>query len=128
MTLWMGNISTTALSSDRLPAQRGERQRGESDYRYQIPECRGDAALKNQVAEYVEGTGNHVLYRVTPVFAGTNLLADGVLMEAFSVEGRRRGRVLCVFCYNVQPGIVIDYAQARVRWLKGVLFSATPPT
>ena len=66
--------------------------------------------FENQVAEYVEGTGNHVLYRVTPVFAGTNLLADGVLMEAFSVEDGGAGVCFCVFCYNVQPGIVIDYA------------------
>ena len=70
----------------------------------------GMLPFENQVAEYVEGTGNHVLYRVTPVFAGTNLLADGVLMEAFSVEDGGAGVCFCVFCYNVQPGIVIDYA------------------
>ena len=70
----------------------------------------GMLPFENQVAEYVEGTGNHVLYRVTPVFTGTNLLADGVLMEAFSVEDGGAGVCFCVFCYNVQPGIVIDYA------------------
>ena len=60
------------------------------------------------VLAYVEGTGNHVLYRVTPVFQGKNLLADGVLMEALSVEDPLVR--FCAFCYNVQPGITIDYA------------------
>lgn len=60
-----------------------------------------------KVLSYVRSTGNHVLYRVTPYFKGDNLLANGVLMEARSVEDE--GLIFCVFVYNVQPGIVIDY-------------------
>jgi DNA-entry nuclease len=62
------------------------------------------------VAKYVNETDNHVLYRVTPIFSGDNLLADGVLMEAKSVEDNGEGICFNVFCYNVQPGITIDYA------------------
>lgn len=62
-----------------------------------------------QVAQYVENTGNHVLYRVTPVFEGNNLLASGVLMEAYSVEDKGKGISFCIYAYNVQPGITINY-------------------
>lgn len=70
----------------------------------------GMLPFENMVADYVKETGNHVLLRVTPVFKENNLLAEGVLMEAQSVEDRGNGILFCVFCYNVQPGIVIDYA------------------
>lgn len=70
----------------------------------------GMLPFENEVAEYVTETGNHVLYRVTPVFEGENLLASGVLMEAESVEDRGEGVSFCVYVYNVQPGIAIDYA------------------
>lgn len=63
---------------------------------------------ENAVAKYIRETGNHVMYRVTPVFEGNNLLASGVLMEAESVEGDEIR--FCRFCYNVQPGITINYA------------------
>ena len=69
----------------------------------------GMLPFENQVAEYVRETGNHVLYRVTPEFSGNNLVADGVLMEAYSVEDSGEGVCFCVFVYNVQPGIEIDY-------------------
>lgn len=62
-----------------------------------------------KVAQYVEETGNHVLYRVTPIFKGENLLASGVLMEAYSVEDEGKGISFCVYAYNVQPGISINY-------------------
>lgn len=62
-----------------------------------------------RVAQYIEETNNHVLYRVTPVFKGNNLVADGVLMEAFSVEDYGEGIRFNVFIYNIQPGITIDY-------------------
>lgn len=68
----------------------------------------GMLPYEDSVLAYVEGTGNHVLYRVTPVFTGANLLADGVLMEARSIEDPLVQ--FCAFCYNVQPGIAIDYA------------------
>lgn len=70
---------------------------------------KGMLPFENMVADYIKETGNHVLYRVTPVFDGNNLLADGVLMEAESVEDEGAGILFCVFCYNAQPGIVIDY-------------------
>lgn len=70
----------------------------------------GMLPFENQVADYVEDTGNHVLYRVTPRFTDYNLVADGVLMEAYSVEDSGEGIQFCVFVYNVQPGIEIDYA------------------
>lgn len=65
---------------------------------------------ESQVARYVRDTGNHVLYRVTPCYDGENLVASGVLMEAYSVEDSGAGVCFNVYCYNVQPGIVIDYA------------------
>jgi DNA-entry nuclease len=68
----------------------------------------GMLPFENQVADYVESTGNHVLYRVTPIFVDDELVCRGVLIEAESVEDD--GCVFCVFCYNVQPYITIDYA------------------
>lgn len=73
----------------------------------------GMLPFENSVAEYVRGTGNHVLYRVTPVFKGEELVCRGVLMEACSVEDPLVR--FCVFCYNVQPGIEIDYTTGRSR-------------
>lgn len=65
--------------------------------------------FEEQVAKYLDENDNHVLYRVTPIFEGFNLLASGVLMEAYSVEDNGSGISFCVYCYNVQPGIEIDY-------------------
>ncbi len=65
---------------------------------------------ENMVADYIKNTGNHVLYRVTPVFDGDDLLARGVLMEGESVEDDGAGITFCVFCHNVQQGITLDYA------------------
>lgn len=70
----------------------------------------GMLPFEDQVAEYVKETGNHVLYRVTPMYEGADLVARGVRMEAFSVEDEGRGICFHVFCYNVQPGVEIDYA------------------
>ena len=70
----------------------------------------GMLPFENMVADYVKETNNHVLYRVTPVFEGDNLLADGVQMEAYSVEDDGEGISFNVFVYNVQPGVTIDYA------------------
>lgn len=69
----------------------------------------GMLPFENVVAQYVQDTNNHVLYRVTPIFNGDNLLANGVLMEAYSVEDNGKGVCFNVFCYNAQPGISIDY-------------------
>ena len=70
----------------------------------------GMLPFENMVADYVKETDNHVLYRVTPIFNGNNLVASGVEMEAMSVEDRGEGILFHVYCYNVQPGITIDYA------------------
>ena len=70
----------------------------------------GMLPFENLTADYVKETGNHVLYRVTPVFRGDDLVADGVVMEAMSVEDGGDGVLFCVYCYNVQPGVTIDYA------------------
>ena len=70
----------------------------------------GMLPFENMVADYVKETDHHVLYRVTPVFEGDNLVASGVLMEAYSVEDSGEGVTFCVYAYNVQPGITIDYA------------------
>ena len=69
----------------------------------------GMLPFENRVADYIKSKGNHVLYRVTPKFDGDNLLASGVLMEASSVEDKGKGLSFCVFCYNVQPGVKINY-------------------
>ena len=70
----------------------------------------GMLEFENMVDRYVENSGNNVMYRSTPVFSGNNLVADGVLLEAYSVEDRGQGISFCVYCYNVQPGVSINYA------------------
>lgn len=71
--------------------------------------------MKKEVASYVDRTNNHVLYRVTPIYEGSNLVASGVLMEAYSVEDNGAGISFCVYIYNVQPGIDIDYKTGNNR-------------
>lgn len=70
----------------------------------------GMLPFENMVADYIKETNNHVLYRVTPVFSGDNLVASGVHMEAKSVEDNGDGILFNVYCFNAQPGIAIDYA------------------
>lgn len=70
----------------------------------------GMLPFENMVTDYIKETGNHVLYRVTPIFKENNLIASGVHMEAVSAEDDGEGIMYNVYCYNVQPGIVIDYA------------------
>lgn len=77
----------------------------------------GMLPFENMVAEYVRETNHHVLYRVTPKFTETNLVADGVLMEAYSVEDGGEGVKFCVFVHNVQPGVEIDYRTGE-SWLE----------
>lgn len=64
---------------------------------------------EHQVLHYLDDCDNHVLYRVTPYFKDNELLARGVEMEAYSIEDNGKGVCFHVFCYNVQPGIEIDY-------------------
>lgn len=81
----------------------------------------GMLPFENKVAEYVKETDNHVLYRVTPVYEGEDLVARGVRMEAYSVEDKGKGVCFDVFVYNSQPGVEIDYATGESR-----LGSTTP--
>ncbi len=69
----------------------------------------GMLPFENMVADYIKETNNHVMYRVTPVFEGENLVCKGVIMEAYSVEDEGDGICFNVFCYNAQPSIKINY-------------------
>lgn len=70
----------------------------------------GMLPFENDVTEYVKQTHNHVLYRCTPIFEGNNLICEGVRIEGYSVEDQGQDICFNVFCYNVQPGVSIDYA------------------
>ena len=84
----------------------------------------GMLPFENLVADYVNNTGNHVLNRVTPMFSGSNLVANGVLIEAKSVEDNGGGILFNVYCYNVQPGVGINYENGD-SWLDGTPGSAS---
>lgn len=75
----------------------------------------GMLPFENMVAEYIRNTANHVMYRVTPIFTADNLVANGVLMEAKSVEDNGDGIKFNVYCYNVQPGVEINYKDGESR-------------
>jgi len=75
----------------------------------------GMLPFEDMVADYVKETENHVLYRVTPIFNGDDLVAEGVLLEGWSVEDQGEGVCFCVYAYNAQPGITIDYATGESR-------------
>lgn len=79
----------------------------------------GMLPFENMVADYVKETGKHVLYRVTPVFKGNNLVAHGVLMEAMSTEDGGRSVLFNVYCYNVQPQISINYKTGTSTYTGG---------
>lgn len=85
----------------------------------------GMLPFENMVADYIKETGNHVLYQVTPVFEGENLVASGVVMEALSVEDEGEGVCFHVYVYNVQPGVEIDYATGE-SWETRDSASSTP--
>ena len=78
----------------------------------------GMLPFENLIADYVKETGNHVLYRVTPIFQGVELVARGVQMEGWSVEDEGEGVCFHVFAYNVQPGINIHYLSG-LSWAEG---------
>ncbi|MEG1584334.1 MAG: DNA/RNA non-specific endonuclease [Anaerovorax sp.] len=83
----------------------------------------GMLPFENMVADYVKETGNHVLYRVTPLYDGENLLANGVVMEGYSVEDEGEGICFHVYAYNVQPGITIDYATGNSKLAEDIRVS-----
>ena len=86
----------------------------------------GMLPFENMVADYIKETGNHVLYRVTPVFKGSELVARGVQIEAYSVEDEGDGICFNVYCYNNQPGIEIDYATGK-SWLSSQTATTQKP-
>ena len=77
--------------------------------------ARGMLPFENMIADYIKETGNHVIYRVTPIYEGTNLVASGVQMEAMSVEDQAQGICFHVYIYNVEPGVEINYATGESR-------------
>ena len=76
---------------------------------FYLPFSEISKSVYNVETKYIKETNNHVLYRVTPVFEGNNLLATGVEMEAYSIEDNGKGVKFNVFVYNIQDGIIIDY-------------------
>ncbi len=92
----------------QLSAENDNKQNLITGTRYMNTE--GMLPFENMVADYIKETNNHVAYRITPIFEGSNLVASGVQMEAYSVEDNGEGICFNVYCYNVQPGITIDYA------------------
>ncbi|MCD7834261.1 MAG: DNA/RNA non-specific endonuclease [Lachnospiraceae bacterium] len=103
------------LIAYKLTAENANEQNLITGTRYLNTE--GMLPFEDLVAEYIYETGNHVLYRVTPIFEGENLVASGVQMEAMSVEDEGAGVLFNVYCYNVQPGIGIDYATGE-SWIE----------
>lgn len=90
----------------------------------------GMLPFENMVADYVDETDNHVLYRVTPIYDGDDLVASGVQMEGYSVEDNGEGICFNIYAYNAQPGIAIDYATGE-SWLDesvGVMEGESPST
>ena len=75
----------------------------------------GMLPFENMIADYIKETGNHVMYRVTPIYDGDNLVASGVLLEGWSVEDNGEGICFNVYAYNCQPGVVIDYATGETH-------------
>lgn len=92
----------------QLSAENANRQNLITGTRYMNIE--GMLPFENMVADYIRETGNHVAYRIAPIFEGNNLVCSGVQMEAYSIEDDGDGICFNVYCYNVQPGITINYA------------------
>lgn len=92
----------------QLSAENANRKNLITGTRYMNTE--GMLPFENMVADYIEETNNHVAYRITPIYSGSNLVCSGVQMEAYSIEDSGEGICFNVYCYNVQPGITIDYA------------------
>ena len=79
----------------------------------------GMQPFEDMVAAYIQYTGRHVLYRVTPIYEGANLVASGVTIEGYSVEDQGAGICFYVYVHNVQPGIEIDYLTGESRLTDG---------
>jgi len=88
----------------------------------------GMLPFENMVADYIRETGNHVAYRITPIFEGNNLVCSGVQMEAYSIEDEGESICFNVYCYNVQPGITINYATGDSSGPSSSATTSTPST
>lgn len=87
----------------------------------------GMLPFENMVADYIKESDNHVLYRVTPIFVNDELVCRGVTLEAYSVEDNGEGICFCVYCFNVQPGVTIDYRTGD-NWDSGIVATEKIPT
>lgn len=86
----------------------------------------GMLPFENMVADYIEETGDHVAYRITPIYEGNNLLSSGVQMEAYSIGDKGESMCFNVYCYNVQPGVTINYATGASNGPTEEEVSSTP--
>ena len=88
----------------------------------------GMLPFENMVAKYIKNTKNHVMYRVTPDFKDDNLVASGVLIEAWSVEDNGKGIAICVYVYNRQPGVAINYKTGESKLISDSTAPENPST
>ncbi len=123
-TGWHGGVTYPGLNSDSLynrchliawslSGENANRENLVTGTRYMNES--GMLPFENMVLDYIRETGNHVMYRATPVFLGEELLCRGVILEAYSVEDRGDGISFHVFCFNVQPTVILDYATGDSR-------------
>lgn len=110
----------------QLSAENANRQNLITGTRYM--NINGMLRFENMVADYIKETNNHVAYRITPIFEGNNLVCSGVQMEAYSIEDEGDGICFNVYCYNVQPGITINYATGDSSGPSNSTTSSTPST
>ena len=96
------------LIGEQLSAENANKNNINTGTRYMNID--GMLHFETMVADYIKDTGNHVAYRVTPIFEDSNLVCDGIQIEAYSVEDNGEGICFNVYCYNVQPDITIDYS------------------
>lgn len=110
----------------QLSAENANRQNLITGTRYM--NINGMLPFENMVADYIRETGNHVAYRITPVFEGRNLVCSGVQMEAYSIEDNGDSICFNVYCYNVQPDITINYATGDSSGPSSSTTTSTPTT
>ena len=110
----------------QLSAENANRQNLITGTRYM--NINGMLPFENMVADYIRETGKHVAYRITPIFEGNNLVCSGVQMEAYSIEDEGESICFNVYCYNVQPGIAINYATGDSSGPSSSTTTSTPST
>ncbi|MBQ8731508.1 MAG: DNA/RNA non-specific endonuclease [Oscillospiraceae bacterium] len=110
----------------QLSAENANRQNLITGTRYM--NINGMLPFENMVADYIRETGNHVAYRITPIFEENNLVCSGVQMEAYSIEDEGESICFNVYCYNVQPGITINYATGDSSGPSNSATTSTPST